>query len=285
MVDYTQIDKLKVQMYSYRSLDSEQAKIVWQNYRVEESHASTWLEGNTLTLSETRVALEQGITISEKPIKDYLEVVNFSQALDYMAELATNPDEVFNEQIIKDINRLVYKSTEKPGETAGQYRDVPVVVGFHTPPAPILVPDLMRSFVEWVNTDGQKLHSVELASEIHQRFVTIHPFVNGNGRTARLLMNFQLTKSGYLPISIKPDEASRKLYNDTLYMTQATENASHEPMNQLVANIVEDTLRERVELLSRYDANFEVNRKEREEREKRLSRFIGKKNSKKDMHR
>lgn len=257
MVDYTKIDQLKKQMDCFRPLVSVQAELLWKNYRIEETHASTWMEGNTLTLDETRVALEMGITIAQKPIKDYLELIDYSEALDYMRELAVDSKkQLFSEQMIREINYLVYHRTKKAGEVAGVYRAVPVVVGYHKPPQPFLIKPQMEDFVKWVNNEGRQLHPVELASEIHQRFVTIHPFINGNGRTARLLLNFQLMKTEFPPVYVKPTEELRKTYNKVLYETQKTPDASHEPFNQFIADIVEDTLRERVKILELNERNL-----------------------------
>ncbi|MDR0690485.1 MAG: Fic family protein [Streptococcaceae bacterium] len=257
MVDYTKIDQLKKLIDHFRPLDSAQAELLWKNYRIEETHASTWLEGNTLTLDETRVALEMGITIAQKPIKDYLELIDYSEALDYMKEFAVDLEkQPFSERMIREINYLVYHRTKKAGEVAGVYRAVPVVVGYHKPPQPFLIKSQMEEFVRWANNEGQQLHPVELASEIHQRFVTIHPFINGNGRTARLLLNFQLTKTGFPPVYVKPTEELRKIYNEVLYETQKTPDASHELFNQFIADIVEDTLRERVEILKLNEQNL-----------------------------
>ncbi|MDR1473325.1 MAG: Fic family protein [Lactobacillales bacterium] len=258
MVDYAKIDQLKAKMDSFRPLDQVQAKLLWKNYRIEETHSSTWLEGNTLTLDETRVALEMGITIAQKPIKDYLELIDYSEALDYMKELAVNSEkQVFSERMIREVNYLVYHRTKRVSEVAGVYRAVPVIVGRYKPPQPFLVKPQMEEFVRWVNDEGQHLHPVQLASEIHQRFVTIHPFINGNGRTARLLLNFQLTKTGFPPIYVKPNEKMRGAYNKALYETQKTPDASLEPFNQFIADIVEDTLHKQIEILKLNEQNLQ----------------------------
>ncbi|MDR1522070.1 MAG: Fic family protein [Streptococcaceae bacterium] len=158
--------------------------------------------------------------------------------------------------MIRDINYLIYHSTKKLEEVAGVYRAMQVTVGRHKPPQPFLIKPHMEKFVEWANNKEEQLHLVKLASEIHQRFVTIHPFINGNGRTARLLLNFQLTKTGFLPIYVKPNEKMRNAYNEAPYETQKTPDASHEPFNQFIAKIVEETLHERIEVLKLNEQNL-----------------------------
>lgn len=171
-------------------------------FRVELTYSSNAIEGNTLTRAETAVVLEKGITVSGKPLKDHLEATNHAEALDWIQTLIRKKPKDITASTIMEIHRLVLKSIEPD---AGIYRRLPVRIQGSAVimPNAAKVPKLMDEFIAWLH-GPPKMHPVQLAAEAHYRLVSIHPFSDGNGRTARLLMNLILLQSGYPPAIIRP---------------------------------------------------------------------------------
>ena len=187
-------------------------------YDVELTYSSNALEGNTLTRSETAIVLEKGITVSGKPLKDHLEAAGHAEALVYMRELARGGEPV-RELDLRNLHRLVMQRVD-PDE-AGRYSThgrmiagSPLVL-----PSPAEVPALMGDFGRWLATAEP---SAETAFDAHERLVTIHPFSDGNGRTARLLMNVLLLRAGYLPMVLLPER--RPAYHEALEGVQVGGN-------------------------------------------------------------
>lgn len=203
---------------------------------VEWTYHSNAIEGNTLTLSETKVVLE-GITIGGKTLREHLEVINHKDAIHYIEEVI-GKNEILSEWQIKNIHSLVLKGI-MPGN-AGVYRQENVFISGveHIPPDFVHVPEQMGKLMEWYAREGQTLHVVERAAILHSEFVKIHPFVNGNGRTARLLLNFELMKHGYVPIIIKKEQ--RVEYYNALDHSHV--KGKYDVFIKLVAGILEDTL-------------------------------------------
>jgi Fic family protein len=171
-------------------------------FRVELTFTSNALEGNTLTRQETALVVEKGLTVGGKTLVEHLEATNHARALDWVnAQIKGSPQELSEEDILF-IHALVLKSIAD--EHAGYYRRVSVRISGSTVVMhnPLKVPDLMAQLQAWLNS-ATSLHPVELAAEAHYRLVTIHPFVDGNGRTARLLMNLILMMLGYPPAIIR----------------------------------------------------------------------------------
>ena len=165
---------------------------------IEYTYNSNAIEGNTLTLQETALVLE-GITIDRKPLKDHLEAVGHKDAFLYVQELAK--DKVpFSESIIKQVHTLVL--IDRP-EDRGVYRRIPVRImgAYHTPPEPVLVSEQMEQLVK--EFSKKKLHPIKSAALFHLKFEGIHPFVDGNGRTGRLILNLFLMQNGYPLINVK----------------------------------------------------------------------------------
>jgi Fic family protein len=161
------------------------------------------LEGNTLTMSETRVVLER-VTIGGKSIREHLEVINHKDAILYLKELVQSGDPL-TEWNIKNLHRLVLKNIDD--ENAGLYRHENVLISGakHRPPQHFLVKEQMEQNASRYNGEWQILHQVERAAWLYGEFVKIHPVLDGNGRTARLLMNFELMKSGFPPTVIRAE--------------------------------------------------------------------------------
>ena len=183
-------------------------------YNVELTYTSNALEGNTLTRSETAIVLEKGITVSGKPLKDHLEATGHNEALAYMRELGRGHDPV-RELDIRNLHRLVMQRVDP--EEAGRYsRHGRMIAGSPLRlPSPAELPALMGEFGHWLEAASPTLES---AFDAHERLVTIHPFSDGNGRTARLLMNLLLLRTGYPPLVILPDQ--RPAYHDALRSVQ-----------------------------------------------------------------
>lgn len=182
------------------------------NLTIEWTYNSNAIEGNTLTLKETLLVLEDGLTIGKKSLKEHLEAINHKEAIIFVEELASASHEI-TERNIKEIHSLILKEIDN--DYAGRYRDIQVRISgsSHTPPDPLLVQELMERFaVTWLA--NQEKHPVIQAAMAHYELVSIHPFVDGNGRTARLLMNLILMKHGYFPAVILKND--RKKYYDTL---------------------------------------------------------------------
>lgn len=196
----TDNDNLQEKIRSHRPLDAFELKQFKEYYRIGLTYSSNALEGNSLTESETKVVLEDCITIGGKPLKDHFEAVGHSEAFDLLYKLATNQHII--EEDILGLHRLFYYRID--AETAGKYRDRNVIITGtdYTPSQPSELPGAMKNFVYRI-PELKLLHPVEYAAKLHLQLVTIHPFIDGNGRTARLLMNLALLQAGY-PITIIP---------------------------------------------------------------------------------
>jgi Fic family protein len=180
---------------AYRPLPPETLKSLREYYRVGLTYTSNALEGNSLTESETKVVIEDGLTIEGKPLRDHYEAVGHAKAYDYVY-LITEKEGLTEENIL-NLHRLFYQQID--AEKAGHYRDVKVYISGsrYAVAAVSKIPGEMQKLVKWYNDNEKELHPIELAATLHQRFVFIHPFVDGNGRVARLLMNLALLRNGY----------------------------------------------------------------------------------------
>jgi Fic family protein len=191
----SQCDKLQQQLWAYRPMSDETLKSLREYYRVGLTYTSNALEGNSLTESETKVIIEDGLTIEGKPLRDVYEAVGHAQAYDYLYDLSHQVP--LSEEIICHLHQLFYQQIEPL--KAGKYRQVPVFIsGSQYAVVPVAeIGKRMAQLLQWYNNNEGKLHPVVLAAELHKRFVFIHPFVDGNGRMARLLMNLSLMRNDY----------------------------------------------------------------------------------------
>lgn len=176
-----------------------------RSQRIDITFTSNAIEGNTLTAGETALVIEKGITIAGKPLKDHLEAIDHARALDWVIGIAAHPGRPFREGDIRDLHRLVVASSAP--EIAGRYADggryVNTDAGVFHFPAPVEVPALMADFGRWL---AQAEAVPETAFAAHTRLVAIHPFNDGNGRTARLLMNLLLMRGGYPAVAVRPED-------------------------------------------------------------------------------
>ncbi|MFH1259894.1 MAG: Fic family protein [Elusimicrobiota bacterium] len=199
---FDEIDRLQEEINKHRPLDKGLLKQVKEYYRIGLTYSSNALEGNSLTETETKIVLEEGITIGGKPLKDHLEAIGHSQAYDYLCDLASK--KTFEEQDIKKLHQFFYYRIDS--ENAGNYREVRVyITGSKYPlPLPEAVPKLMKDLLAKLEKIRKKRHPVEFSALAHQELVFVHPFIDGNGRICRLLMNLILLQEGYTPAVIFP---------------------------------------------------------------------------------
>ena len=199
---FSEIDKLQKEINSFRPLSKNILKQLKEYYRVGLTYSSNALEGNSLTETETKIVLEDGITIGGKPIKDLYEALGHSEAYDHIYRLAKNT--IVSEADIKKLHKLFYYRINK--NKAGKYRTEKVFIAGskYTLPDPDKIPVLMKEFADKFKKIEQKYHPVEYAALVHKEFVFIHPFVDGNGRVARLLMNLILLQKKYVIAIIPP---------------------------------------------------------------------------------
>ncbi|MFW5500755.1 MULTISPECIES: Fic family protein [unclassified Maridesulfovibrio] len=207
-----EIDERKAELDACR--DSVSPQIV-EALNIEYTYDSNRIEGNTLTLRETDLVINKGLTIGGKSMQEHLEAVNHYEAIQYVRELTAESTN-FSEKVIKDIHGIILQGIDR--ENAGRYRSVPVAISGsrHIPPQPWQVPILMEQMVSWYAENEPVLHPVVLAAEVHERIATIHRFIDGNGRTARLVMNLILMQRGYLVVNIAGDTESRLAYYNAL---------------------------------------------------------------------
>jgi Fic family protein len=191
-------------------------------YNIELTYTSNAIEGNTLSPVETTLVIEQGITISGKPLKDHLEALDHYDAIRYVRELAREQTPL-TESDVRNLHRLVIQRSAP--EIAGRYADMPRYVrterGLYSFPSPIEIPRLMGDFAGWL---GAAPSTPDTAFIAHRRLVDIHPFNDGNGRAARLLMNLILIRGGYPPVAVRPED--RLEYIRTLQQEQAGQGAA-----------------------------------------------------------
>ena len=222
---------------SYRPLPAVLVKNLEDWFRVELTYTSNAIEGDTLTRRETALVVEKGLTVGGKTLVEHLEATNHAHALDWVRQQASRSARQLTEKDILSIHEIILIGIDSPN--AGFYRSVPVRISGSTVvlPNPRKVPDLMEAFVTWLQ-QGPDLHPVELAAEAHYRLVTIHPFADGNGRTARLLMNLILLMTGYPTAIIR--KLDREAYLGALEKAQL--GGSQDDYLQLIYKAVNRSL-------------------------------------------
>ncbi len=217
-----------VDAYRHRPLTQGESDRIRKEFLIKFAYSSNAIEGNTLTLQETALVLD-GIVIDKKPLKDHMDIVGHRDAFLYVENLVNN-NTLFTERVIKQIHTLVLM--DKPKDR-GIYRLIPVENRklSHVLSDPTFIPEQMKSLVAEF-TANHKLHPIERAALFHLKFESIHPFIDGNGRTGRLILNLMLMQAGYKPIAIGPDELTNyqnainayHQYNDTNAMIKVIAN-------------------------------------------------------------
>ncbi len=209
-----------------------------EQFSLEMTYNSNAIEGNKLTLKETHLVINDGITVKGKSLKDHLEAKNHHEALYFLFDLIENKKRhTISEQLIRSLQQLIIKDIED--DEAGRYRqgDVIITGSKHKPPPAYQVPLLMEKLISWVKKNTHKLHPVELAALAHHKLVHIHPFTDGNGRAARLFMNLILMQKGYPLVTILKND--RKKYYRAL---EKADRDNYEDLGKFVAHAVERSM-------------------------------------------
>ncbi len=236
-----EIDELKKKLDEIRPLLGGR---VQEALDIEYTYESNRIEGNTLTLRETDLVINKGLTIGGKSMQEHLEAINHYEAIHYIRDLVKNKIQL-TEKVIKEIHAIILRGIDR--DNAGKYRNIPVAISGSkfTPPQPYIVPKLMEEYGFWLGSEATALHPVMYAAEAHERLVSIHPFIDGNGRTSRLVMNLVLLQKGYLIANIPGDTESRLTYYSALEKCNLQNNKTD--FLKLIAGIVLKNLRELLE--------------------------------------
>jgi Fic family protein len=235
-----QVDVLKRRLQAARPLNDKALKKIKAAFEMEYTYESNRIEGNTLTLQETALVVSEGVTIGGKSMREHLEAINHAQAIELIKEIAAPGIEVA-ERTVKEIHALILHGVSR--EQAGQYRNVPVMIvgSRHIPPQPWLIQPQMENFIlEYRQMEADGAHPVLIAAYLHDELVKIHPFIDGNGRTSRLLMNLYLLSKGYTITVLKGDNEAKRLYYTALEASHVENDK--EPFNMLMANAVKSSL-------------------------------------------
>ena len=235
-------DKYKLKIDSFRPLDQQIVKQIQEYYKIGLTYSSNALEGNTLDLAETKVVLEDGLTINGKPLKDHLEAIGHGLAFDKLISISKS--DFITEENIKDLHNLFYNKIDS--DNAGKYRTKPVIVtGADVAfPSPSEIPKKMKEFAAKLPEMKQNMHPVEFASMVHIIFVNIHPFIDGNGRVARLLLNLALLEAGYNITVIPPVVRA-----DYIRALQASNHGEFQPFINFISEMVLESQKEYLKII------------------------------------
>lgn len=247
-MNFKRLDELAAQLRAKRPLNDAELKRLREEFAIEHTYDSNAIEGNTLTLRETALILQEGVTIAEKPIKDHLEAIGYRDAFEYIITLADTSTPL-SERVIKEIHSFVLMNDR---QNRGIYRSVPVTIlgALHTPPQPYLVPVQMEQLLVDYEEMKKRLHIVEAVAEFHLRFEGVHPFIDGNGRTGRLILNLELIKAGLLPVNIK--FADRRKYYDAFDAYYGEANSA-DALVELIVGYEIAELEKRISILQAVD--------------------------------
>ena len=239
-----QIDKLKKQLDALRPLPKEQLENLDEYFRIQYTYDSNRIEGNTLTLQETALIVDKGITIGGKSVHEHLEAINHSEAVELIIDLVQNKTDL-TEYILKQLHGLILRGINK--NNAGKYRSVNVMISgsLHRPPEPFMVSKLMEDYFMFYELNKKTMHPVLLSAEMHERLVTIHPFIDGNGRTSRLIMNLVLMQHGFPITNISGDKKNRLSYYNSLETAQVEndKNKFYDFISDAVFNSLKEFLK------------------------------------------
>jgi Fic family protein len=229
---------------SKKPLNQLQLRKMEEYFNLNYTYESNRIEGNTLTLQETFLVVNDGITVGGKSVREHLEVINHTEAIHYLSELIKNKT-AFSERVLKEIHYLILKGIDR--ENAGVYRSIGVRISgsSHLPPEPYLLIPFMEEVFVYYKENKAILHPIILAAEMHERIVRIHPFIDGNGRTCRLVMNLILMQHGYPIANIKGELENRLRYYNAL---ETAPEDQKNMFNCLIAETVIHALKEHIAL-------------------------------------
>jgi Fic family protein len=239
------IDTLKQKWVGSKPLDQIQLKKMEEYFHTSYTYESNRIEGNTLTLQETHLVINDGITIGGKSMNEHLEAINHKEAIELIYDLVQNTIP-FNAFRLKQLHQLILKGVDS--KNAGKYRTVPVRISgsAHLPPEPFFIEKMMEDYFLFYETQKSNLHPVILAAEMHERLVSIHPFIDGNGRTSRLVMNLILLQNGFTIANLKGSLENRMKYYKALEKVQI--NHENDEFYQLIIENVKESLQEHIYL-------------------------------------
>lgn len=232
------IDKKLHFIQSKRPLSPQLVKKLREQFSFDLTYNSNAIEGNKLTLKETYLVINDGLTVKGKSLKDHLEAKNHNEAIHYLFELVEhNKKHTLNEQLIRSLQNLIVKETEVTD--VGRYRQGNVMItgSSHKPPDAFKIPKLMEDLIIWIRLNTRKLHPVQLAALAHHKLVNIHPFTDGNGRTARLFMNLILMQKGYPMVVILKND--RQKYYRAL---EKADKGNTDDIEKFIAQAVERSM-------------------------------------------
>ncbi|WP_195267531.1 Fic family protein [Eubacterium sp. 1001713B170207_170306_E7] len=208
------VDALNKKLNSLKPLNETELKRLRDEFAIENTYNSNAIEGNSLTLKETALILQEGITISKKPLREHLDIIGFKDGFDFIMD-CTESVCVLTEELIKNIHALVLINDAR---NRGVFRKVPVQIlaSAHHPTQPYLIKPYMQKLIQNYSEWLKESPTIEAIARFHLEFESIHPFIDGNGRTGRLILNLELVKHGYLPVDIKVTDAARyyKCFDD-----------------------------------------------------------------------
>jgi Fic family protein/DNA-binding XRE family transcriptional regulator len=207
-----EIDIFKAKLNTFSTTETS---VIAQALEIEYTHASNWMEGNSLSLAETDLVINEGQTISGKSMREHLEAINHQEAIEFIKNRVKN-NASFGEQEIISLHTIILRGI-LPKE-AGHYRSVAITIKDRSfsPCDPIVISQEIETLFNWYEQNKNNIHPIILATTLKERIITIHPFINGNGKVSRLIMNGVLLQHGYLIANIKADNEDRILYYQTL---------------------------------------------------------------------
>lgn len=241
----SEADKLQKKWTKKKPLNVTQLQKMKEYFNLNYTYESNKIEGNTLTLKETFLVVNEGLTIGGKSMNEHLEAINHTDAIDFIASLIQDK-EILTERVLQEIHYLILKGIDK--ENAGKYRRVPVMISGSTfvPPQPYLINKMMEDIFIFYQKNKNKLHPIVLAADMHEKIVTVHPFIDGNGRTCRLIMNLILLANGFTVGILKGDVKSRMKYYTALEEAQTKNDRA--VFYKLVAQTCIDSLNEHIKM-------------------------------------
>ena len=241
-----EIDNLKAKIDSFIPLSENILKQIKAYFKISFTYTSNALEGNTLSLSETKIIIEDGITIGGKPVKDHLEVIGQANAYDLLFDIAQNEKDITEQTILK-LHHMLYNNIDEA--KSGKYRDCNVLItgSEYELPKHDKLSELMQEFCAEIPVKKENLHPVEFSAWLHERLVSIHPFIDGNGRTARLIMNLALLQAGYNIITIPP-----VVRNDYIFGLQEAQLKNNiQPFTNFISEMVLEAQKEYLRIIER----------------------------------
>lgn len=238
---FDKIDKLQEKIVKLRPLNKTELEKLRENFIIENTYNSNAIEGNTLTLRETALILQQGITIQGKKVREHLEVIGYKDAFYYILDIVNEP---LTKQVIKDIHSLVLMHDR---ENKGVFRRVNVQIlgSSHKTSEPQEIESNIDKLLVKYEAWKQEYHIIKAIALLHLEFESIHPFIDGNGRTGRLILNFELIKHGLLPVNIKFTD--REKYYNSFDEYHTNSNADY--LTDLIANYEVEELEKYISMI------------------------------------